>query len=324
MMRVPRPGGCADGRTEPSRIPSSGLALIIKPIQPRSRSRARTGSNIARAAPPERRATMTCSPRSLACGRKSTSGVSGLPSGAGHQVVVVDDEVYLGTGPPRASPQLLLGDVLAGHPRLQPFEKRGHTRCQRGGRYRIAAEVGGLDNAEQRPAKVDDLELHRVGGVGPDDLAAQQTQGRRLAALGFTQHDKMRLFGEIQDNWLQFALAETDGDLRCGAGAAYRGHCAVSDLQRAGARSKAHAPGPSVRGRRLAARPTGQRDHHLFPVARDTPSRRDVGQLAGTPAVHLGVGGIAQPQFDAGADLILQCRPYLRPAGCGDDDVHAV
>src|SRR5882724_10363694 len=92
---------------------------------------------------------------------------------AGDQVVVVDDEVYLGAGPPRASAQLLLRHVLAGHPCLQSFEKKGHTACQSGGRYRITTEVSGLDDTEQRAAKVDDLDLRRVGGVRPHDLSAQ-------------------------------------------------------------------------------------------------------------------------------------------------------
>ena len=33
-------------------------------------------------------------------------------------------------------------------------------------------------------------------------------------------------------------------------------------------------------------------------------------------AVDFGVGGVAQPQLDAGGDLILQRRPELRPARC--------
>ena len=61
--------------------------------------------------------------------------------------------------------------------------------------------MGGLDDAEQRPAKVDDLDLRRVGGVRPDDLSTQQPQNRGLAALAFTQNDEVRLFGEIHRNW---------------------------------------------------------------------------------------------------------------------------
>ena len=94
--------------------------------------------------------------------------------------------------------QLLLCHILAGHACLQPFEKDGHAGCQRGRGYRVSTEVGGLDDTEQRPAKVDDLDLHRVGGVRPHDLSTQQTQSRCLPTLGITQHDKMRLFGEIQ------------------------------------------------------------------------------------------------------------------------------
>ncbi len=130
----------------------------------------------------------------------------------------------------------------------------------------------------------------------------------------------MRLFGEIQYNWLQFALAETDDDLRCSARDADTGHVVMRDLKREKFDRRRTTPGPPGR-RRLAVQPW-QCDHQLFPVARDTPSRRDVGQLAGTPAVHLGVGGVAEPQFEASADLVLQCRPYLRPARGGHHDVN--
>jgi hypothetical protein len=106
--------------------------------------------------------------------------------------------------------------------------------------------VGGLNDTEQRSAKVDDFDLHRVGGVRPRDLSTQQTQSRRLAALGIAQYDKMRLFGEVQYDRPQFALTETDGDLCRSTGGAYRRDGAVSNLQRQEFDRRRTTPIPSV------------------------------------------------------------------------------
>ena len=46
------------------------------------------------------------------------------------------------------------------------------------------------------------------------------------------------------------------------------------------------------------------------------------GNLLRPPAVHLGFRGIAQPQLDAAADLILQRRSDLRPARRRQHHVH--
>ena len=173
--------------------------------------------------------------------------------------------------------------------------------------------MGGLDDTEQRPAKVDDLDLHRVGGVRPHDLSTQQTQSRRLPTLGITQHDKMRLLGEVQYDRLQFAFAETDGDLCRGSRGACRGDCAVGNLQRQERDRTRTTPGPSVGRTPPVQRRQG--NHHLFPIARDTPPRPELGQLAGAPAVHLRVGRVTESELDPGADLVLQRRTRLGPPG---------
>ncbi len=56
----------------------------------------------------------------------------------------------------------------------------------------------GLDDTEQRAAKVDNLELGRACVVGPHDLSAQQPQHRGLAALRLTENEQMGLLGEIR------------------------------------------------------------------------------------------------------------------------------
>ena len=142
----PRPGGWSTaGQTRAA--PSSGLALIIRPIQPKSRSRASTGSNIARAAPPDRRATTTCRPRSLACGRSRAAVSAGSRS---HRRPGRSRRRRRSLGIPSTTtvPQLLLGDVGPGIRACNSLTARD-TRCQRRGRRRVTPEVFGLDDAEQ-------------------------------------------------------------------------------------------------------------------------------------------------------------------------------
>src|SRR5512133_3332303 len=69
---------------------------------------------------------------------------------------------------------------------------------------------------------------------------------------------------------------------------------------------------------------TGQRDDELAAVAGDAATGWALSQLPGALTVHLGFRRITQPQFDAGADLILQRRPYLGPPRRRDDDMYAV
>ena len=61
--------------------------------------------------------------------------------------------------------------------------------------------------------KVDDLELSLVGGVGSNQFSTHQPKYPRLPAPGFTEHDQVRLFCEIDVNGLQFVLADTDQDV---------------------------------------------------------------------------------------------------------------
>ena len=146
---------------------------------------------------------------------------------------------------------------------------------------------------------------------------------------------KVWLLGEIDGDRLQFALTEADQDLRAGRGrraamtaswstvaAAARPavRCVrISGTQRFGAGGDRF--GQTVGGVRAVQ--AGQCDHHLASVAGDAAARAGCRRVPGAFAVHLGVRGVAEPQFDAGADLVLERRPDLRPARRRHDDVDA-
>src|SRR5882757_3535959 len=68
LTSQPRPGGIGPGRAEPTSAPSSLSPDSTRPGDPPSRSAVSTGWYIARPAPPLRRARITCSPTSRACG----------------------------------------------------------------------------------------------------------------------------------------------------------------------------------------------------------------------------------------------------------------
>ena len=73
-------------------------------------------------------------------------------------------------------------------------------------------------------------------------------------------------------------------------------------------------------GRAIQAR---QCDHHLTPVTGDAPPWLAPGELPSALAVHLGVGRVTEPQFDAGTYLVLEGRPNLRPPRSRHRDVNA-
>ena len=68
---------------------------------------------------------------------------------------------------------------------------------------------------------------------------------------------------------------------------------------------------------------SGQGDHHVQAVAGQAAARSIARYLLRPPAVHLGIGGVAQPQLNPGADLILQRGPDLRPARRRQHHVYA-
>ena len=99
---------------------------ISRPGRAQSRSRAATGSNIARPAPPADRLSTRCRPMSRACGRSSSSGHQRVAGRPGHQVVVVHQHVQLAARVHQRRVAQLVGvDVRAG----QPLAQRG-ARCR--------------------------------------------------------------------------------------------------------------------------------------------------------------------------------------------------
>ena len=62
-------------------------------------------------------------------------------------------------------------------------------------------------------------------------------------------------------------------------------------------------------------------EHELQSLAGESVPRRAGAQQAGPLPVHLRIRRVAEAQFDAGAELILECGPDVGPAGRGDDDV---
>src|SRR5271166_965701 len=67
---------------------------------------------------------------------------------------------------------------------------------------------------------------------------------------------------------------------------------------------------------------TGSSNDHVQTLAGKAAARSVMGHLLGPFAVNLRVRGIAQPQLDAGADLILERRSDLRPARCRQHHMH--
>ena len=90
-----------------------------------------------------------------------------------------------------------MGDVGAGHALVQSFDQ-GRNVCLRGcRRHRIAGEVIRFDDAQQRPARIDDQDLCALRVAAANQFAAQRAQRRRLAALRFSEHDEVRLSAEV-------------------------------------------------------------------------------------------------------------------------------
>jgi hypothetical protein len=130
----------------------------------------------------------------------------------------------------------------------------------------------------------------------------------------------MRLLIEIDGNRVQSALLEAEQDSTCEF---------VTRSVDDGVAVYAHGQQWYRWRSRLTVTPVqvapvdGRGDHHVQPLAGKAAARCVVRHLLRPFAVDFGVGGLSQPQLDAGPDLIPQRRSDLRPAGRRQHDMHA-
>ena len=319
--------------------PSSGPALIISPIAPHV---AQPGQHRVEHRPRGAAGSTghdDMQPEILGVRQEVEQRSQRITGGAGHQVVVVDDDVDLRPRPPGPVPQLVLGHVVARHPRLQPVQKRGQLRCQGGSRYRVSGQV-----VRTRRRRAACGESRRSPVVPSRRRWSARSPGTACAAPPSCH------------------ISVSPSTMRCGCSAKStatgRNSCSPrpSRISRllpgrrprprprreptcTGSSSTGGALRPSYRTRSvsaLAAIASASAVLVALPsnrgsaIAISRPSRvmprpgRRVAELSRPLPIHLGLRGIAQPQFDACPDLVLEGRPDLRPPRRRHDDMNSV
>ena len=185
----------------------------------------------------------------------------------------------------------------------------------------------GVDHSEQGSSEVHEQQLHARRIVLGHQIAAQGAQRGGLATTGIAEDHQIGLRIEIDHHRREFVFTEAEQRLRGGPVARHRAYVVHLNSVRQqpnggrmvssvlGLQNAADA-GQRCTDPRIGGIPvqTGQRQQQLMPVLGEPPAGCAAAQLAGSLAVHLGLGRIAEPQFDACAQLILERGAEVGPA----------
>ncbi|KAF0958309.1 hypothetical protein MLGJGCBP_08645 [Rhodococcus sp. T7] len=230
---------------------------------------------------------------------------------------------------------LLTAETGARHALLQQEREVPHVRPQHVLGRCVRGEVLRFDDTEHRAPVVAENDLRLFARVRRHDALADVPQERRLTAFGVAEHQKVWLFGEVQERRSQFGLVEADRNLQtCLRGIEVGGPPAggvkevfAGDLCRQHAHCRS---GPAVRrsgdGRHRVRHPGCQVGRIRVPVEPRQPDQQMqavAGHAASGPAfrnecrglaTEVGIRGVTEPQLDARAELILECGPDLAPS----------
>ncbi len=253
----------------------------------------------------------------------------------GHQVVVVDQHVDLGAGPPGPGPQLLGSHVRAGEAAAQVVGQPGDLA----GRLVLRGEVPGQvllgDLAEQRPPEVDREDLRLLRGVQALDLGGHPPEQRGLAGAAVAERVQVRLLGDVHADGGQVGLVDAEQQPAAvgpGVAADRLERDLVGEQPQLGARGA--LPGGvhrldqvlhtrTERGGRRVGVDAGERGQHVVLRHREAAARPVLRDVDGDLAVDLGVHRVAEPQLEPGAEHVLHLGAEVHPARGGGDQVHA-